>query len=231
MILLANNVLITPNPSNKVILLSGIELFLDTRFEEQKAAPQSGIVVAVPQKLTELSVKSEMELQVGDHVIFHFNSEYNARRTGKMIGKDILVPYDLIYVAIRKGEVICLNGGVIVEPVSEIINSTLHIPSMAQGHKSRTEGIVVYASEKPIESILDRPEFNTLTAPLYPMSGGGFGFMDRFVEPGDRVVFHDMNAIPLQHYHEINGSLSKKLLYRMQHHNIEMVTNFEPCEI
>jgi len=233
--ILANNVLIRPVDTSRIVTLSGIEFYLDTRFEEHKNAPQAGEVVAVPEKLTfsfdpgnsSLSVKTEMELKVGDFVIFNYNAVGYAKGNAMVIDDCVLIPYDMIYCAIRDGETICLSGSVIVEPESEIIKSNIHIPSFAQNKKLKSIGKVMYASKKPVEAIRHLPELDTRATPLKMTKGGEFYELNRYVKPGDRVIFHFSNAIPLQHFQELHGTLSRSLLYRMKHSDIEMVIDDE----
>lgn len=233
--ILKNNVLITPADPSKILTLSGIELFLDTRFEEQKNAPQSGVVVAIPEKLTfshepesaSLSIQTTMELQVGDKVIFNYNAVPHCRKTGKMIGSDCLIPYDMIYVAIRGEEVICLNGGIIVEPTNPIIKTKLFLPDEVMKEKLKTKGIVRYASKMPHLAEQFNPEFNTLASPMILTLKGKFKDLKRYVTVDDVILFHHSNAIPLQHYHEVHGTLTKKLLYRMRHTDVALVIEQE----
>lgn len=233
--LLRNNVLIKPDKTDFIQLAGGQRLFLDTRFEEYKSAPQTGIVTAVPEKLAfsndpneySLDIQTDMEIQVGDRVIFNYNARAAAINSGLTINDDILVRYDMIYVAIRNEQVICVNGVVIVEPEDIAIKTSLVIPEYLKGRKQKMIGKVIYASAQPhgAERFSD---LNTTATPMY-MADEGFSAMDRYVQPGDRVLFHFSNAIPLQHYHEFHGALSKTILYRMRHTDIDCVLadNFE----
>lgn len=229
--ILYNNVLVKPVDNSKIITLSGLELYLDTRFEEQKNAAQAGTVMVVPDKLTfnydmsypSLSVKTDMELQVGDTVIFNYNAVSYAKSVGMEIDGGVLIPYDMIYAAIRDGEVICLSGSVIVEPESEIVKSSVFIPDNAQNQKLKTIGRVKYASAKPVEAIRHLPDYNCKATPLKMTQGKEFYELNRHVKPGDRVLFHFSNAIPLQHYQELHGTISRTLLYRMKHNDIDLV--------
>lgn len=227
--ILRNNVLIKPDPTGTVEV-AGVKLYLDTRFEEYKNAPQSGTVVALPERLTfshdpgdySLDYEVDMELQVGDRVIFNYNARSAAIMNGMHIGDDMLVRYDMIYAAIRDGQVICINGTVIVEPENEEIKTNLIVPESLKNKKTKLSGIVRYASETPHRAERFKPDLNPYTAPMY-MGKDGFKAMKRFVKPGDRVLFHFTNAIPLQHYFEIHGVLSKTMLYRMKHTDIDCI--------
>lgn len=229
--ILFNNVLVKPVDPSKIITLSGVELYLDTRFEEQKNAPQAGTVMQIPEKLTfthekgrpSLNFDVDMELQVGDKVIFNYNAIPAAIGSGRKINGGYLIPYDMIYVAIRGDQVICVGGSVIVEPVSEIIKSKIIIPDAAQGKRLKTFGIVRYASALPHRAERFRTDINTMSAPMRLTGDGDFLQPNRFASPGDKVYFHFANAIPLQHYQEIHGTLSRQLLYRMKHSDIELI--------
>jgi hypothetical protein len=229
--IIQNLVLVKPDPTDKITLSTGASLYFDARFEEQKAAPQSGVVLVVPQKLRfsmvpgEPSVryKTDMELEVGDRVIFNFNALDAAKKERMLFGDGFLVRYDQIYVAIRNGEVICLNGGVIVEPQTEEIKAKIIVPEYIKRKKSKGFGRVLYASKRPHERDCFQPDFNTLSCPMAMASKGKFKDMGRYVQPGDLVQFHTINAIPLQHHTETHGVLSKSVLYRMQHTDIEVV--------
>lgn len=239
--ILFNHVLIKPNPANEIVLVTGLKLYLDTRFEEWGTAPQSGTVLAVPEKLrfstdkkdyNSLDYKTTMQLQVGDTVIFNYKAWEFAKTNSMMIGDDFFVRYDSIYVAIRNGKVICINGTVVVEPAVEEIKTKLIIPEMVKDKKLKVKGTVLHAAEFPHERNHLNPDLNTTAAPMVATENG-FEELGRFVIPGDEVMFHYRDAIPLQHYHETNGALSRKLLYRMQHSDIELVTKKaeEPCQV
>lgn len=228
--ILSNLLLVKVDPTDRIVLSNGFELYFDTRFEEQKAAPQTGMVLAVPERLrfssdmTKPSIMydTDMEVQVGDRIIFNFNAVDHATRTGLTFGSDFFISYDQCYIAIREDdEVVCLNGSVIVEPLEDEVESTLVIPGTAR-KKLKTHGIVRYASSNPVRQLRSNPMVNTTACPM-STDGHGFRELGRYVEPGDVIQFHFSNAIPLQHYHELHGAVSKKLLYRMQHHDIDLV--------
>lgn len=228
--LLRNYVLIKPDATNTFTLSTGNDLYFDNRFEEQKAAPQSGTVIAVPEKLTfshnpgenSLDYQTDMELIVGDRVIFNYNAKAEAMAMGMVLGDDFFVRYDMIYVAVRDESVICVNGTVIVEPENEEFRTKLFLPEYLRNKVKKTTGIVKYASKTPHHAERFKPELNTLSAPMY-VDENEFKPMKRYVKPGDRVLFHFSNAIPLQHYYELHGVLSKTMLYRMKHTDIECV--------
>jgi len=217
-----NFVLIKPLPADEIRLSNGKKLYLDTRFEEYKNAPTSGTVVEVPSELkfrksgVSMPWLTDMELQVGDTVIFNYLAVRLSGSAGLILEGGITpVPYDMIYAAIREGEVICVNGGVIVEPdqdeelseVEKILeNSGLSLPpSVAK--KDKQTGVVRYAG-KPNKGYLDSLMNDRPLTPDYQLV------------PGDKVLFHWSDAIPLQPNQEIRGEIERSTLYRMQHKDI-----------
>jgi hypothetical protein len=232
--IIADYVLIKPDSTHKLVLSTGLELYFDPRYEKEKAAPQSGIVMAVPEKLRfthkvgspSVKYNVDMELQVGDRVVFNFLAFEQATSSKMVIDEGILVRYDEIYVAIRDEEVICINGTVVVKPDYEKINSILLLPESVKHKKLKVSGEVVYASKEPHREERFNQGINTMACPMV-VDENGFRELGRYVQPGDHVQFHFSNAIPLQHYYELHGVVSKNLLYRMKHTDIEIVDKTE----
>ena len=214
--LINNMVAIKPFPSDEIRLKTGEKLYLDVRFEEYLNAQTAGEVVSVPEKLvystkTEAPVTTEwdtdMELKVGDVVVFNYLAVKNSLGSGYWIDKDtVCIPYDKIYVALRQGEVICINGIIIVEPEVENTLTSLIIPDNAK-LKSKQVGRVVYAG-KPNRGYRKEHLFTGKTGPDSP------------VEVGSRVVFSWNDAIPIQPNAELRGEISRSMLYRMQHKDV-----------
>lgn len=207
-----NWVYIKPDLTNEIVLPSGHTLFLDTRFEEQGHAPTYGTVIQAPEALRfsrDASVESvqfdvPMEIQVGDKVIFHFNSLGIAQEQGRVFEEGFMVRYDSLFVAIRGEQVIPLNGNIIVEPESAVIRSNLFIPAIAK-KKAKQVGRVLYTGSEVKDYRFDVDAF------------------DVPVEVNDRVLFIHYNAVPLQHFPELHGKLKKTILYRMQRKDIDAI--------
>lgn len=214
--LINNMVAIKPFPSDEIRLSSGDKLYLDIRFEEYLNAQTAGEVVGIPDRLVyntdPLSYVStewdtEMELQVGDVVVFNYLAVRNSIGAGYWIDKDtVCIPYDKIYVALRQGEVKCINGCIIVEPEYENIQTDFIIPDNAKA-KSKQIGKVVYAG-KPNKGYRKEQILIGSTAPDTP------------VEVGSRVVFNWNDAIPIQPNAELRGEITRSMLYRMQHKDV-----------
>lgn len=214
-------VAIRPFPSDEIRLKSGDKLYLDVRFEEYLNAKTAGEVVAVPEKLfystrpdsvTSMDWLTDMELQVGDVIIYNYLAVKNALHMKHFIDQDVVcIPYDKIYVAIRNGEIICINGNILVEPEDEYIQSTLHIPDNAIT-KSKQLGRVIHAG-KP------NRQYRAYVINFGIESG------DTAVKPGDRILFNWNDAIPIQPNAELRGEITRNLLYRMQHKDVHAVVS------
>lgn len=100
---------------DELTMEGGTKLFLDTSYEEEKHAPVTGFVYALPEKLiynrkdpNSLQWKTELELELGDYVICYFMSSVNAldQKFKKMITCEgvqyIFVRYENIFIAKRK---------------------------------------------------------------------------------------------------------------------------------
>jgi len=181
-----STVLVKPKPTNK-LLLGGKEFYLDTRFEETKNAPSCGEVIAVPDKLrfsmvegqTTLEYDTDIDIKIGDMVIFHYLTEENAQMDGRIMEDgNILIRYDSLFIAKRGDEVICLNDYIIVEPESAVIKTNLEIPDVVSKQKAKQVGIVKYAGT-PVRAYRFFPDD-------YP---------DPSLQVGDRVVFSDQQRI------------------------------------
>lgn len=229
--IIMNNVLVKSDRTDEILLSNGYKLFIDNRFEEQKNSPQSGIVVQLPEKLVfshnpdtdSVQYDVDIELQVGDFVIFNYLAHSHAVKTGAVIDGNILVKYDAIYLAIRNGEIITPNGSVIVEPLNELVKSGLIIPD-SYDKRLKNYGKVLYAGTPD-----KGHRMRTFGPPSPPMQNTeeGFSQSETYAKPGDKVYFHFVNAIPLQHNFELQGKVSKKILYRMKHADIELIDRTE----
>lgn len=118
----------------------------------------------------------------------------------------VCIPYDKIYVAIRGGEIICINGNILVEPEEEVVNTFLEVPDNAKV-KSKQLGRVVHAG-KP------NRQYRAYVINFGIKSG------DDPVKPGDRILFNWNDAIPIQPNAELRGEISRGMLYRMQHKDV-----------
>ena len=191
--------------------------YIDKDYEKNKHAPVLGKVVALPEKLrfkgrelaqkiackfrprraraeilhinaTTLEYDTQMELEVGDVVIMGFLSHSNAMDNKFTYGNNILVRYDDLILAKRDGEILPLNGRVIVRPIYEPQDVFL-------GHtRSATKGEVI-AIGRPL---------------------GGYQYYPKHIEEddilvGDIVSFRKTAAIPIEF--GIYQTLGEELYY------------------
>lgn len=215
--ILFNQVLIRPDrEENDMIKMGDTELKLVTAYDEFKHKVVTGTVVQLPESLIFNRRKgylcqkfdTEIELQVGDRIIFHYLAVHAAKKQYdpyllKDVPKDhTLIPYDQIFVAIRGTEVIPINGYLLVEPVDEEVKTNLEIPDSAK-KKATVRGIIRYMG-KPVNGYRDFPDVGPDTDE---------------VKVGDEVFYRACNCVPLEY--ALHQTLDRgKILYRMQRNDL-----------
>jgi co-chaperonin GroES (HSP10) len=214
-----NMVAIRPFPSDEIRLKTGEKLYLDIQFEEYLNARTAGEVVAVPEKLVyntdpesfnSLDWLTDMELQVGDVIIYNYLAVKNAMHMKHFVDANtVCIPYDKIYVAIRNGEVIPINGNILVQPEDEWYETTMIVPDNAID-KSKQIGKVIYAG-------VPNRQYRSHAINFGIKSG------DEPVKVGDRILFNWNDAIPIQPNAELRGEITRELLYRMQHKDVHAI--------
>lgn len=223
-----NYVLVKPEPTDEISLPNGKKLFLSTIFEETKHAPTVGEVLCVPERLifnedgiNSLLFKTEMEVRVGDRVVFHFLAHQQAKDEGRILDDGFMVRYDSIYLILRGEEIIPINGHLVVEPESQLVKSNIIIPD-SNKKKAQRIGKVRYAG-KPVDGYLNYPHLTDVNDFPMVMKDERFVKGNRYAQEGDRVYFSHFDAVPLQHDPEIHGAVEKVLLYRMQHKDVLLI--------
>lgn len=218
--ILFNTVMVRFDRDNDELLLStGDKLKLVTAWEPMMHAVTSGVVTHVPQKLKfdrkdmqgSVMYDTDMELQVGDRVIFDFKVESAVRKHGEINGSYPL-RYDDIYVAIRGEQIIPVNGIILVEAcdttveedVQKALKSGLELPDTVMKEKSERYGIVRHIGS-PLRGYLHAPEELT---EIYDE-----------VHVGDKINFHPVYAIELQY--SLHQIIEKgKTMYRMRRKDV-----------
>ena len=135
---------------------------LDTSFRDTKFALTRGIVTAVPDSLHynrdspgSMPWKTNMELRVGDEVVYYFLSYVNAmskqrNKRYEIEGEThILVKYEHIYVYKRGDELKPINGYVLVRPV-DVAKGDFDLPAKYGGHE-KFLGLVEYVGDRITE--------------------------------------------------------------------------------
>ena len=155
--LLLNHIFVCFDRENDEIeTASGRKLSIVTCYEENKHTVTTGIVMGTPKGLFfkrgdnhSLQYDTDMELMVGDRIIFDFLA-YQAiiKSTYPTIidGKECYpMKYDGIYVAIRNGEIIPVNGVILVEPlVAGEQFKKFETPDYMKKDTLNTKGVVRY---------------------------------------------------------------------------------------
>lgn len=176
--------------------------------------------------------KTEMELQIGDKVVMYYLAVDNCMKQGayekdyefyhdKMNDRKeeyIWVKYQNIYVAIRDGKIIPINGFVLVEPMENTVHE----------HKKKE------AENRKIKLIRDNKSNNThavygkvayMGKPNIEYKEGhlsDIGYDN--VQVGSEIIMKKISDIPMEYeYHaKVDGG---KKLYRIQRHDILCVCN------
>ena len=221
-----NNIMIKLDPENDHIKTkSGFTLYIDTSFDPEKHQVVTGVVCGLPSRLTytgkpNLGMEwlTDMEIREGDRVIVYYLSVVNAlkkehqRYFFKDDDKYVFVPYSKVFVVIRDGEIIPVNGYVLVEPCEDpFVGDTkkrlakIGLELVTLNTKSNTNvsfGVVRYVG-KPIREYIED------------------GYTDKGVDVkvGDTVVLRKVSDIPLQYnlHAKLDGG---KTFWRVQRRKI-----------
>jgi len=193
-----NLVLIKPDLGhyNNITLSNGVVLFNDVTWEKEQHACTSGTVVGLPDRVRyPKPYNGKLEIEIGDEVIFNYLDYSNCKSNGS-IDKDgnMFLPYDYLYLAIRKGEIKMLNGFIVVEGIKDDRDKTeggIYLPEMSK-KTSEQSGIVRYIGD-PLDD----------------------GFTYEEIKVGDTVVFAEHHSIPLQY--QMHQIIDKdKTLYKIK---------------
>jgi co-chaperonin GroES (HSP10) len=202
---------------DNILFNDGRELLIDPTYEPEKHHQTSGIVHTVPDSLyfnkkdIEFSMEYQVpvELQKGDKVFFHYlqiSSAINQKLLLTIEGKlHIFVRYDQCFCAIREGEMIMLNGWMLLEPYdyeeqiqSEVINTKL--PSNRRKHHP-LKGVISHIGDPVSEYLWGKHETDK-----------GIN-----VDKGDKVMFMPFSDIPLEY--NMHQKLDK-VYFRVQRKDI-----------
>lgn len=152
------------------------------------------------QWLTRLSAQYDVpvELKVGDTALFKYQVYFQAYKEGRVFtqGKDmlILIPYDMIVLAIRDEKFIPVNGYVLIQPI--ITKSSV---ILEEGQEEDQLGIITHIGE-PLRGYLGYDDVD-----------------DDFWQVGDTVCFKKSYTVPVEYAHF--QTLDQKY-YRLHRRNI-----------
>lgn len=202
--MISNYVEIEIDDSNEWYDKNGLKIQLDTTYEPEKNAQVVGVVTAVPDRLwydkknpASMEYDVDMELSVGDRVVFHFLAISNARKEGRVTGNRIILSYSSIYAKLTDSYPKPINGWLLVRPCRKKKEGFLE-GVLEEYDVSKTYGLVVGAG-----------------APIREYRIGGF--LDPEVPMDSFVHFARQDAIPL--FYTIQDRVGE-LLYRMRRKDV-----------
>ena len=184
--------------------------FIDKSFEPEKHAQTSAEVLGVCSDLffsyddiygSSLIYKTDNELRVGDIVYFHYLCTLRAKKDGVMFADEFYLRYDDIFCLKRDGELIMLNGWILVEAEFKKPVSLFDIRTKEESENQGTIRHIGSCNTGYLE-------------------GEGKVDLDIF-NVGDIVYFGSEDAIPIEYYN-FNKTLDKgkNTFYRMQRPDI-----------
>jgi len=175
MIIYNNYVLIKPERyKDHVVTPNGTKIYLVPMWEKERHYPTTGVVMQVPESLyydpdtdnfNGAAYDVDMELQPEDVVLFNYKAvAYSLEVQGQnpaLVDGGVFIRYDSIYCAIRNGEIVPVNGYIIVEAETMDLDFTapewLELPEIMKKNKSKTRGKVLYTGS-PVRGYRSRPE-------------------------------------------------------------------------
>ncbi len=191
-------VLVKPVGDTSMVIVHGKEVYIDTSFQPEKHTITCGEVVSVSDRIDD-SLQTDIEVKVGDIVFCHYLSLFNAIRDDKYIVMDGNIHYPInygsLYCAKRNGEVICLNGYILVKPIkryNEEKIGNVYLPDSMLKQETASRGIVSYIGN--------------------PLRGE-----TNYCKVGEEVIFRKSSSVKMQyHLHSTFG----EEVYRMKSDSI-----------
>lgn len=215
-----NQVLIKLNPDNdKIKLKNGFELYI---VPEEKDTTVTGTVCTLPSKLKYTGEPNigmpwltDIEVEIGDEVIVYYLSVLNALRQEmqKYFIRDneryIFIPYSSIFVKIKEGKPVPVNGYCLIEPIDDPTYVRIEERLKAIGlvsavpRRKKTNSHVVFGKVRYISK------------PNLEYVGGAGSDKGVDIEVGDTVVMKKISDILMQYeLHQVVDD--KKPYYRVQ---------------
>ena len=213
------------DPENDYIeSASGFKLLIDTSYEPEKHIVRTGTVTSLPTHLTwkdgnpNFPWKTKVELKIGDQVVMYFLAVQNClSKERKNFFKDkndvwIFIKYHNIYAAIRDGNIIPINGYVLVEPMEDPAFTSL----VARGKKNDI-WIPDTREQSKVDVVFGKVAFTGEKLEKYNSPYKSDEHCN--IQVGDEIVMKRIRDIPVEYeYHaKLDGG---RKLYRMQRHDI-----------
>lgn len=218
--MLGNNLCIKLDPENNVIKTpSGFSLQLDTTFEPDKHVVRVGTVEAIPDYLINNGPwETDIEIQVGDRVVMYYLAVQNCLRPERKHFIKyfdevwIFLKYHNIYAVIRDGEIIPVNGYLLVEPQED--------PEWIRLNKEANEkGIELVDMRQPSKTHVTYGKIAYMGKPNGKYRDAYKSDLHYDLEIGDTIIMKRIRDIPVEYeYHaKLDGG---RKLWRMQRHDI-----------
>ena len=224
--ILNNYVLVKLDKENTSIKLkNGFELYVDDTFEPEKHATITGTVAKMPDRIHYHGVpnrgmpwKVNIELSVGDKVVFYYLSVINALKndTQRYIlhGDDrfVFIPYDKIYAVYGDGFVRPINGYVLVEPVTDPFIERLK-------ERMKAIGMEAVIFQKKNNTHVTFAKVRYIGRPIIEYVDDNHSDEGVDISVGDIVVLRRTYDIPLEY--ELHSKIDKpSKLIKVQRRNI-----------
>lgn len=215
--LIPNRVLVRTINKQSETTVGSMKIRLDTGFSEEQHAPVTGVVISVPSTLIPENMpwETDMVLMPGDEVVYSYetcvycmNPETGREFHDEENNQYLMVDYEDIFAAKRNGEVIPVNGYLLVEPLTEEVISAIKLPVEKSGKIGRV-AITSPKNKRYFAAGKERTDVYDFNDPI---------------NPGDYVVFTKYSDLPLEY--ELHNSIDgAKQYFRMQRRDIYHVIN------
>lgn len=182
--------------------------------QKQQGTARDPIIMQQIQEMNRWSTEAntEMELQVGDEVMFRYIQRLAAVEDNEVLGHDflfdravMLTSYDELYLAIRGDEVIMLNGWIMVEPIEY----------------SEEDMKILGGNFKRYFSNMEKPGIGIVRMLGKPNKGYVDGTPEGpDVKEGMTVLFRHSNATPIEYKSHKTLNEGTYPYYRMQRKDI-----------
>jgi hypothetical protein len=218
---MGNHIMVKLDQENNVVKTkTGFTLYIDTTFEPEKHTVVTGTVIAIPKNLyaKELPWVTENELQVGDKVAMYYMAVMNclSNERKKFIKEFretfIFIAYSNIYAAVRKEQIIPINGYILAEPIPDPYFEKKKEEYLAKGIE-----LVELETKKNKDVCFAKAVHVGKPNTSYKDPNQSDDHIN--VQPGDDLILKRLRDIPIEYeYHaKLDGG---RKLYRIQRHDI-----------
>lgn len=133
---------------DEIVTDGGLKLYYDSSFHPEENSTIVGTVAAIPAKYepTHFADDFQFNVQVGDKLYFHFNVVLDESNCIEVDGQQYwMVDYFDAIALVRDSKIAPVGSYVLVEPIDEVIESSLIIPDVVEREGCR--GVVVASND------------------------------------------------------------------------------------